>query len=88
MSLGAQTFTLNQGEVLNVESNQPNADPTGSYVQADKDVVVFGGSEASNSPSIGTASQSQRRRQGCSVRPSWAWGSPDSGQGLPASLLR
>ena len=50
---GAQTFTLKQGQVLNVESNQVNADLTGSFVQANKDVVVFGGSEASNSPSVG-----------------------------------
>ncbi len=54
MSLGGkQVFTLKQGQVLNVESNKEGADLTGSWVKADKDVVVFGGSEASNSPNIG-----------------------------------
>lgn len=54
MSLGGKSvFTLKQGQVLNVESNKVNADLTGSYVNADQDVVVFGGSEASNSPNIG-----------------------------------
>ncbi len=43
-------FDLNQGEVLNIETNFNGADPTGSYIKADKAVAVFGGSEASNSP--------------------------------------
>lgn len=54
MSLGGkQTFTLEQGQVLNVESNQEDADLTGSWVKATAPVAVFGGSEASNSPQIG-----------------------------------
>jgi hypothetical protein len=54
MSLGGKmTFTLEQGQALNVESNKENADLTGSWISADKPVAVFGGSEASNSPQIG-----------------------------------
>jgi hypothetical protein len=54
-----KTFTLYQGEVLNIETNDTNPsdnigeDLTGSYVSADRPVVVFGGSEASNSPTFG-----------------------------------
>ncbi len=43
-------FSLKQGEVLNIESDDLTADLSGSYVEADKNVVVFGGSEASDSP--------------------------------------
>ena len=46
-------FKLKQGEVLNIESNEPNGDLTGSLVDASQPVAVFGGSEASNSPAIG-----------------------------------
>lgn len=47
-------YTLKQGEVLNLESDDAtNGDLTGSYVDADKAIVVFGGSEASNSPDVG-----------------------------------
>lgn len=45
-----QEFVLQQGQVLNVETNAIGADPTGSWIQADKSIAVFGGSEASNSP--------------------------------------
>jgi hypothetical protein len=45
-----QQFTLTQGQVLNVETNINGADPTGTWIQADKPIAVFGGSEASNSP--------------------------------------
>ena len=55
MSLGSKiTFSLDQGQALNVESDQEDADLTGSWVSADKPVAVFGGSEASNSPQIGS----------------------------------
>jgi hypothetical protein len=54
MSVGqTQTYKLQHGEVLNIQSNQEDADLTGSWVQANKRVVVFGGSEASNSPQVG-----------------------------------
>lgn len=47
------TYTLQRGQVLNIESNDPNGDLTDSVVKADKRVAVFGGSEASFSPDIG-----------------------------------
>jgi hypothetical protein len=37
-------------EVLNIETQAPGADLTGSLVEADANVVVFGGSEAANAP--------------------------------------
>lgn len=48
------SYKLKQGQVLNIETNQEGADLTGSFVEADKPVVVFGGSEASNSPDTGS----------------------------------
>ncbi len=41
---------LNQGEVLNIETNEIGADLTGTTVDADKPIAVFGGSEGSNVP--------------------------------------
>ena len=50
----SKTFALQQGEVLNIETDDiTGGDLTGSYILADRPVAVFGGSEASNSPSIG-----------------------------------
>lgn len=43
-------FTLEQFDVLNIETDRPGADLTGSVVRADQRVAVFGGSEASNAP--------------------------------------
>lgn len=48
------TYTLKQGQALNLESDEPDGDMTGTYVEADKAVAVFGGSEASNSPDTGS----------------------------------
>lgn len=47
-----ETFeaTLGPYDVLNIETNAPGADLTGSTVVATQDVVVFGGSEAANAP--------------------------------------
>ncbi len=42
--------TLHAFEVLNIETHAPGADLTGSLVEADAHVVVFGGSEAANVP--------------------------------------
>ncbi len=50
---GVGTYSLQQGQALNLESDMPGGDLTGSYVEADKPVAVFGGSEASNSPNTG-----------------------------------
>jgi hypothetical protein len=44
-------LTLNQFEVLNLETRAVGDDLTGTEVIADKEVAVFGGSEASNVPS-------------------------------------
>ena len=41
---------LNQFDTLNIETNAPGADLTGSLVETDQPVVVFGGSEAANAP--------------------------------------
>ncbi len=41
---------LQEGEVLNVETNKIGADMTGTWIKADRPIAVFGGSEASNSP--------------------------------------
>jgi len=50
--------TLKQGEALNLESDDPTTgDLSGTFVDADKPVVVFGGSEASNSPDTGSCVQ-------------------------------
>ena len=46
-----QTYTLEQGQVLNMETNAVGADLTGTFIHADNAIAVFGGSEASNSPS-------------------------------------
>lgn len=48
------SYKLLQGQVLNIETNQEGADLTGSYVESDKPIAVFGGSEASNSPDTGS----------------------------------
>jgi hypothetical protein len=44
------SVTLQQYDVLNIETDAIGADMTGSVVLADRQVVVFGGSEASNVP--------------------------------------
>lgn len=49
----SKSFQLKQGESLNIESDQEKADLTGSYIESDRSVAVFGGSEASNSPTFG-----------------------------------
>ncbi len=43
-------FTLHQFDVLNIETDSPGADLTGSRVRSDQRVAVFGGSEAANAP--------------------------------------
>ena len=44
------SFDLEQFDVLNIETDDIGADLTGSMVLASRDVIVFGGSEASNAP--------------------------------------
>jgi len=43
-------FKLKQFDVLNIETDRPGADLTGSRVLASQRVAVFGGSEAANAP--------------------------------------
>ncbi len=49
---GGETYTvqLDQYQVLNIETDNPGADLTGTRVTSNRPVVVFGGSEASNAP--------------------------------------
>ncbi len=44
------SFSLQQFDVLNIETNETASDLTGTLVLADREVAVFGGSEASNVP--------------------------------------
>jgi len=44
------TRTMKQFDVLNIETNRPGSDMTGTVVLATRRVAVFGGSEASNAP--------------------------------------
>jgi hypothetical protein len=53
---GTGSATLQAFEVLNLETGDFNADFTGSLVSADQPVVVFPGSEASDSPTYSTIS--------------------------------
>ncbi|TNF31653.1 MAG: hypothetical protein EP329_11990 [Deltaproteobacteria bacterium] len=43
-------FTMQQFDVLNIETDRPGADLTGSRILASQRVAVFGGSEAANAP--------------------------------------
>ena len=45
-----KNFTLQQYDVLNIETDRPGADLTGSLVRANRRIAVFGGSEAANAP--------------------------------------
>jgi hypothetical protein len=45
-----RVFKLKQFDVLQLQTDRPGADPTGSRIVADKRVAVFGGSEAANAP--------------------------------------
>ena len=54
MSVGSkETFILQQGQVLTIQTNGDKADLTGTWIKADRPVAAFGGSEASISPQIG-----------------------------------
>ncbi len=46
----SMTFTLQQYDVLNIETDREGADLTGAFIDADRNVAVFAGSEASNAP--------------------------------------
>ena len=53
------SVTLQPYEVLNLETGDFNADFTGTRVTADKPVVVFPGSEASDAPFFSTLAARQ-----------------------------
>ncbi len=44
------TIELEPFQLINIETNRPGADLTGTVVSASRSVAVFGGSEASNAP--------------------------------------
>ncbi|HRE89600.1 MAG TPA: IgGFc-binding protein [Myxococcota bacterium] len=45
-----RVFKLQQYDVLNLETDRPGADLTGTRIVSDKRIAVFGGSEAANAP--------------------------------------
>lgn len=49
-----QVFTLDRYDVLNLETDQPGDDLTGTRILSSKEVAVFGGSEAANAPNTAT----------------------------------
>ncbi len=50
----SQVFTLNRYDVLNLETDAPGDDLTGSIIVSSEPVAVFGGSEAANAPNTAT----------------------------------
>ena len=56
---GTIEVTLQPFEVLNLETGDFNADFTGTIVTADKPVVAFPGSEASDAPFFSTLAERQ-----------------------------
>jgi hypothetical protein len=56
---GTIDYTLQPFDVLNLETFEFNADFTGSILDADKPVVVFSGSEASDAPAFKTLAERQ-----------------------------
>lgn len=47
------SVTLDQWDVLNIESDKIGADMTGTHILANRKIAVFGGSEASSAPNTG-----------------------------------
>jgi len=66
----SHTVELKQGEVLNIESDQSNGDLTGTFIQANAPVVVFGGHEATNMMGICCADHLEQQ-----MMPVKTWGS-------------
>ena len=66
------TFKLQEGEVLNIETNANGADMTGTWIKADKPVAVFGGSEASNAPNTNKCVKAPGAGSGTCQYQGWA----------------
>ena len=64
-------FTLQQGQVMNVETDELGADLTGAWIQADKRIAVFAGSEASNSPATNRCIKPKGAPQGTCLAQGW-----------------
>ena len=61
------TRTLKKWDVLNIETNRPGADLTGSVVLASNRVAVFGGSEAANAPNTASCKVAKGQTKGVCV---------------------
>lgn len=51
------TIQMNRYDVLNIETDEPGADLTGSIILANRNIAVFGGSEAANAPNTARCNQ-------------------------------
>jgi len=69
---GLKEFKLTKGQVMNVETGQNGADFTGSFIQADKPIAVFAGSEASNAPRTNKCVKAPGAGKGVCQHQGWA----------------
>ncbi len=69
---GIKKFKLTKGQVLNIETDENGADLTGSFINADKPIAVFGGSEASNSPNTNKCVKAPGAPKGTCQYQGWA----------------
>ena len=65
-------FTLSQGEVFNLETNELGADLTGTYIDADAPVAVFGGHEGGNVPDTNKCIKPPGQLKGKCEHQGWA----------------
>lgn len=68
---GLKEFKLTKGQVMNVETGVNGADFTGSFIDADKPIAVFGGSEASNAPRTNKCVKGPGQPQGTCQHQGW-----------------
>jgi len=67
------SITLQQFEVLNIETNHLGADLTGTYIESTRPVAVFGGTEASNAPNTDSCIYLGRPPEGGEVSEQDRW---------------